>query len=188
MGTYYLDIETTGLNPDTSKIITIQYQKLERNTGVPKGSLIILKEWQLGNGMGGEEEVVRRFIENTPITSGRDFDFVPVGYNLKFEHKFLSAKSKKYGLDPIDIINDRPTIDLHATGVMMNRCEFAGSGLDRLTGKAQSGSKVVEWYRNREYDKIMEYIQDETLEFSKFFVWLCRELPMLHKKFKSTTI
>ena len=42
---YYLDIETTGLDPLQDKIITIQYMELERNTGKPVGPLKILKEW-----------------------------------------------------------------------------------------------------------------------------------------------
>ena len=43
---YYLDIETTGLNPYQHKIITIQYMELERNTAKPIGPLKILKEWE----------------------------------------------------------------------------------------------------------------------------------------------
>jgi len=38
---YYLDIETTGLNPFENKIITIQYMELERNTAKPTGPLKI---------------------------------------------------------------------------------------------------------------------------------------------------
>ena len=101
-----LDIETTGLEPESSKIITIQYQQLDRNSGVPKGPLVILREWELG-----EAEIIKRFIENTPAASGRDFDFVPVGYNLKFEHKFLRHRAERYGLPAIDILG-RPMLDL----------------------------------------------------------------------------
>jgi len=43
---YYLDIETTGLDELHSKIITIQYMELERNTAKPVGPLKILKEWE----------------------------------------------------------------------------------------------------------------------------------------------
>ena len=43
MNCYYLDIETTGLDPLQSKIITIQYMELERNTAKPVGPLNILK-------------------------------------------------------------------------------------------------------------------------------------------------
>jgi len=35
MTNFYLDIETTGLNPRKDKIITIQYQELDRSTGEP---------------------------------------------------------------------------------------------------------------------------------------------------------
>ena len=44
---YYLDIETTGLDPLQDKIITIQYMELERNTAKPISPLKILKEWNL---------------------------------------------------------------------------------------------------------------------------------------------
>ena len=43
---YYLDIETTGLDPLQNKIITIQYMELERNTAKPMRPLKILKEWE----------------------------------------------------------------------------------------------------------------------------------------------
>ena len=43
---YYLDIETTGLDPLRDKIITIQYMELERNTAKSVGPLKILKEWE----------------------------------------------------------------------------------------------------------------------------------------------
>jgi len=44
MGQFYLDIETTGLDPLKDKILTMQYQELDRNTGEAKGELVILKE------------------------------------------------------------------------------------------------------------------------------------------------
>ena len=182
MGTYYLDIETTGLEPGSSKIITIQYQQLDRNSGMPKGPLVILREWELG-----EAEIIKRFIENTPAASGSDFDFVPVGYNLKFEHKFLRHRAERYGLPAIDILG-KPMLDLHMTGVIMNGCEFAGSGLDRMTGKSQSGSSIGTWYGQKDYDRIVRYVEDEAREFSKFFVWLCRELPILHKRFMASIV
>ncbi len=177
MGTFYLDIETSGLKPESSKIITIQYQALERSDGTPKGPLIILKEWELT-----EREMIRRFIDNTEIASSKSFDFVPVGYNLRFEQSFLNYKSKLYNLPIIDI-HDKPMLDLSTTGVLMNNCKFYGSGLDRITGKSQSGSEIASWYANERYDEIIHYIEDETREFLKFFGWLCKEMPVLHKKF-----
>ena len=44
MKMYYLDIETTGSKQDESEILTIQWQKLERNTGNAIGELHILKK------------------------------------------------------------------------------------------------------------------------------------------------
>ncbi|MCE2499079.1 MAG: hypothetical protein J4F28_08900 [Nitrosopumilaceae archaeon] len=180
MGTYYLDIETSGLDERASKIITVQYQALDRNSGAPAGPLVILKEWE-----HGEREVLRRFVENTDVSSGKGFDFVPVGYNLGFEHRFLSRRSEMHGLPTINI-RDRPMMDLHTTGVIMNSCEFRGSGLDRMTGKAQNGSMVSRWYEDGDYGKITEYVEDEAREFLRFFAWLCKELPILHKRFAST--
>ncbi|MHB8546333.1 MAG: ribonuclease H-like domain-containing protein [Nitrosotalea sp.] len=45
MGNFYLDIETTGVDPRNDKIITIQFVELERNTGKQIGEFRILKEW-----------------------------------------------------------------------------------------------------------------------------------------------
>jgi DNA polymerase III epsilon subunit-like protein len=73
VGTYYLDIETTGLDEVEDKIITIQYVELERGTGKPLGELTILKEWELG-----EKEMLRRFIDDSPILNPQPFDFVPI--------------------------------------------------------------------------------------------------------------
>ncbi|HLC37158.1 MAG TPA: hypothetical protein VJJ53_00015, partial [Candidatus Nanoarchaeia archaeon] len=53
---YYLDLETQGLNPETDKIVTLQYQQLN-SEGDPVGNLVILKEWELG-----EEELIKRFL------------------------------------------------------------------------------------------------------------------------------
>ena len=71
MGNYYLDIETTGLDEVENKITTIQYVELERGTGKQLGELTILKEWELG-----EKEMLRKFIEDSPISNKYDFDFI----------------------------------------------------------------------------------------------------------------
>ena len=46
MPLYYFDIETTGIDPNHDKIITIQYQKLDFQSGEPAGEITILKEWE----------------------------------------------------------------------------------------------------------------------------------------------
>ena len=70
---YYLDIETTGLDPLHSKIITIQYMELERNTGKPVGPLKILKEWE-----SDEKTILKRFIED--FVPGNQWAFIPIGF------------------------------------------------------------------------------------------------------------
>ena len=179
MGTYYLDIETNGIDEFENKIITIQYVELERGTGKRLGDLTILKEWELG-----EKEMLRRLIEESPITNTYPFDFIPVGYNLGFEHKFLLAKSSKYDdLFPISI-SSRPTIDLRSIGVLMNKGEFKNSGLDKLTGKPHSGSQILPWYDTKNYEAIENYIRQETDEFVKWYEWLHKEMPQLRNKWE----
>ena len=175
MGNYYLDIETTGLDEVESKITTIQYVELERGTGKQLGELTILKEWELG-----EKGILEKFIADSTISNKYDFGFIPVGYNLGFEHKFLLEKSAKYDLFPISILS-KPCVDLHAIGIMMNKGEFKGSGLDKITGKTHSGSPVVHWYDGKKYDEIIDYIKNETSEFVKWYTWLHKAMPELRK-------
>jgi len=180
VGTYYLDIETNGLDEVKNKIISIQYVALERGTGRRLGELTILKEWELG-----EKEMLRRFIEESPITNDYSFDFIPVGYNLGFEHKFLLEKSAKYDdLFPISILS-RPCVDLRSIGILMNKGEFRGSGLDKLTGKSHSGMPIIHWYDEKKYDEIENYIKNETDEFVKWYVWLHKEMPELRNKWEN---
>jgi DNA polymerase III epsilon subunit-like protein len=179
MTSYYLDIETTGLDEVEHKIITIQYAELERGTGKIIGDLTILKEWELG-----EKEMLRQFIEDSPITNKYSFDFVPVGYNLGFEHKFLLEKSSRYDdLFPISILA-RPCIDLRTIGILMNKGEFKGSGLDKLTGKKHSGSPLIDWYHEKNYDEIENYIKQETQEFVKWYEWLHKAMPELRMEWE----
>jgi len=179
MAGFYLDIETTGLDPKKDKIITIQYQELERNTGEAKGELIILKEWE-----SSERDILHRFLSESGIMDEYDFSFIPIGYNLNFEHNFLKERTVANGLPSVDIL-DIPFIDLRAIGILMNKGEFLGSGLDKLTGKTGSGRQIPVWYSEKEYDKIIEYIKMETMEFVKFNVWLYKKLPGLGEEFRS---
>jgi len=177
MASYYLDIETTGLDEVTDKIITIQYQELERGTGKPIGKLHILKEWELG-----ESEMIEKFCNDSSICSSYNFDFIPVGVNLGFEHKFLHEKSSKYDKFPISLLY-RPCLDLQTMLVQMNKGEFRGSGLDKMTGKKHNGSPIPGWYQEKQYENIENYVIQETKEFGKLHQWLCKRMPKLHDEF-----
>ena len=74
---------------------------------------------------------------------------------------------------------------MHVIGIMMNKGEFKDSGLDKLTGKTQSGGSVVDWYNEKKYDEIINYIKNETIEFVKWYVWLHKEMPEVRKKWET---
>lgn len=176
MANYYLDIETTGLDPKHDRIITIQYQKLERGSARASGPLKILREWD-----SGEARMLREFIEDSRITDSYPFAFVPVGYNLHFEHNFLSEKCRQHGLPRVDILG-RPHLDLRVCGIIMNGGEFKDSGLDKLTRKPHDGSIIPAWYRDGKHEEIIDYVQKEAGEFVRFACWLHKELPdSLHR-------
>ncbi len=176
MPSFYFDIETTGLEPRDCKIITIQFQPLERNTGRPTGPLVILKEWE-----SSEKEILGIFLQNSGIME-HPFAFIPVGYNLGFEHNFLKERLAVHGLPVADILNN-PFIDLRSIGILMKGGEFKGSGLDQITGKPRNGKIIPEWYGQKEYGKIIDYVETEAEEFNKLVVWLYKEMPEFHKKF-----
>ncbi|MEN9625937.1 MAG: hypothetical protein RL557_265 [archaeon] len=178
MGQFYLDIETSGLNPATDKIITIQFQELDRYSGKAVGELIILKEWE-----SSEKDILKEFILKSRILDPYSFSFVAVGYNLCFEHNFLKKRTEINGLPSIDILT-KPFLDLRAIGILMNKGVFKGSALKDITGKKGKGAEVPEWYARHDYKNIIDYIVNETEEFIKLNVWLYQEMPHLAEKFK----
>jgi hypothetical protein len=177
---YYFDIELsyddetrvyTTLSPEYYKIITIQYQPLDEG-GCPLSDLRILKEWE-----SSEEEMVREFAK--VISPKKTWSFVPIGYNVIFDLGFFRARAKKYGMEYSEwlIYHRLPLIDLKHICVGMNGFRFADSGLDRFCGKPMDGSMVPEWYLNREYEKILEYIRRENKAFISFYRRLIDTLP-----------
>ena len=177
MANYYFDIETTGLDPEKCKIITIQFQELDSFSGEGKGDLVILKAWE-----SSERDILEKFIKMSGICESK-WNFIPHGYNLKFEHDFLMKRAEIYGLPKIDILGG-PFIDLHPIGIMMNRGQFRGSGLDNITGKVGDGLDVLEMWTFDAYDKIEEYVRREASEYIRFYVWLKKRMPELLKEFK----
>jgi len=172
----YLDIETTGLDPLQSKIITIQYMELERNTARPVGPLKILKEWE-----SDEKTILKKFISDSGVGDKYPFAFIPVGYNLEFEHKFFWQRCISNGLKPVDILHG-PFLDLKTIAVIMNKGEFKGASLHNITNKPHGGGNIPRLYAEKKYAEIESYIKKETDEFSILCCRLYEELPQLLKK------
>jgi len=173
---YYLDIETTGLDPLHSKIITIQYMELERNTGKPVGLLKILKEWE-----SDEKTILKRFIED--FVPENDWAFVPIGFNLQFEHDFFWQRCISNGLRPVDILKG-PFLDLKTVAVLMNKGEFKGASLHKMTNKPHGGGNIPQLYGEKKYAEIESYIKNEADEFSNFCSRLYVEMPQLLENMK----
>ena len=175
---YYLDVETTGLNPLYHKIITIQYMELERNTARPTGTLKILKEWE-----SDEKTILTEFISNSGVSDDYKFNFIPVGFNLQFEHSFFIGRCLSNNIKPVDILN-RPFLDLKTVAVIMNRGEFKGASLHNMTNKPHGGGNIPQLYDEKKYAEIESYIKREAEEFSNFCSGLYSKLPQLLGMFK----
>ena len=65
----------------------------------------------------------------------------------------------------------------------MNQGQFKGASLDNLTGKSGKGIQVPTYYATKEYDKIIDYIKQETTEFLKFNEMLYEKMPNLLNEF-----
>lgn len=182
MANYYLSIETTGLDPKKDKIITIQYQELDRTSGKPAGELIILKEWE-----SSEKEIIEKFIISTKIKDSYPFTFVPVGYNLNFVSRFLKERTRINKIGELDIL-EKPFIDLRAFGIIMNKGEFKGSGLEKITGKEMDGKQIPAWFEKKEFDKIIKFIVIETNAFIELNKWLYREMPKFLERFQKESM
>jgi len=177
MPAYYFDLEVTSLNPAYGKIITIQYQPIDIETGDPLGELTILKEWE-----SSEKEILRKFI---PIFMGtKPFDFIPVGMNLSFDFNFLRFRTLLNLGEVIDInwLFLGPHLDIKPIIVMMNKGKFKGASLNLFSEKELDPSKIPLWYEYREYDKIIEYIKQEAQAFLKLYKTLAEELPNIRRK------
>lgn len=172
---HYFDIETTGLNPEQDKIITIQIQKLVGRTGEPIGEIDILKEWG-----SSEKEIIEKVMPL--LTCENPFDFIIVGKNLLFDFMFLSKRAEKYGLKGLDLhcVYDRAFIDLKHVLVMINEGNFRG--YDKLLKKGKLANvQVPELYKQERYEEIIKYIKEEAKIFVDIYQKLRKKMPSLIK-------
>lgn len=180
MTEFYLDFETLGVNPEYDKIITIQYQQVDTRTGAPKGSLTILKEWE-----SSEKEILKEFLE--VLNPDNVWDFIPIGYNLRFELYFLQVrlrKTLKLELSNEWLYYNLPRVDIRSILVMMNEGQFKGATLDWFIDRESDNSEIPNWYEGKEYQKIEVYIEDETKRFLHAYQFMKSKLPPLFRAYR----
>lgn len=170
MTEYYFDIETYSLGkdptPDTDKIITIQFQKIDLTTGRPRDDLVILKEWE-----SSEKQIVTETFQRFFRKELSEWAFIPVGYNLNFEWEFLISKFEKYvgkKLSKRYLHYKKPYINVKPLIILLNKGRFRGATLESCTGKSHSGRQIKQWYDTKEFDTIDTYIRDEAAAFLEF--------------------
>lgn len=188
MPMYYLDIETTGVDPKRSKIVTIQYQRVGPR-GKPAGPLHFLKAWE-----SDERGVLETFASSTRFFDLKDpWAFFPTGFNLGFEYRFLTERMRRNKLEPgvpWDFPLQKPSLDLQPVAILMNGGAFKGASLENFSGKPTSGHRVIEALKTRDWATVEAYVIDETDAFFQLLqrlhdlmpeLWRGRLQPMLQQ-------
>ena len=175
MPEYYLDIETTGLDPKKDQIISIQYQRLGMITGRVEGNLNILKVWE-----SSEKDILERFLPM--FMGGGPFSFIAIGLNIPFMYSFIVERARIHGLDapdPLYLMGSKPYLDLKPVLVMMNKGSFKGASLDRFGKLSFTGDMIPKMYYEGEYERIESCIKEEASEFQKLYRHLKDRAPSL---------
>lgn len=169
-------LKTPSPRAENCRIITIQYQLLN-SEGRPKSPLRIFREWE-----SSEEEIIKK--ATALINPQRMWEFIPVGHNIYFDLGMFKDRAAVYGVKYSNhfIYNDLPAIDIKHICVGMNAFQLKDSGLDKFTGKETSGAMVPVWYHDKDYQRIIDYIEKETKEFVEFYAKLKKALPEFRKQ------
>lgn len=175
MPEYYVDLETTGLDPRTDTIVSISYQRLGMVTGREEGGLNVLTSWETS-----EREVLELFL---PILTGSGpFSFIAIGLNVPFIYSFIVERASRNGLDapdPLYLLGAKPFLDLKPVLVMMNRGSFKGASLERFANISVPSESVPRLYREGRYDEILSHIREKASEFLKLYRHIKERLPEL---------
>ena len=165
------DIETTGLDPFTCKILTIQLRK--------EGCNHIWAEWR----DGGEADIIQKFLDfwETIPRSKKRGGYTFVAYNvLHFDIPFIVERSRILGLNNLEFLWD----SLVRYPVYLDLYQLLGDSLMKfarwkglLIGKADewSGKDVPKFYKKKEFSKIIEYVNDELESFERIYEAIRKE-------------
>jgi hypothetical protein len=153
---YYLDLETfgTGKRPDPARdtIICALVCAIDPTTGQPTQEPLFLHSWK-----SSEKALVSRLHDRF---SGKEFDFVPVGFNVLFDLWFLRHKFAQHlRKDPGEALYlERPHVDLKQIMVF---------GLGRFKGVrlGPAGNPVHDWYDYGDYESIERHMRAKLATF-----------------------
>lgn len=149
----FFDIETTGLNPFQSKIITIQ---IRRN-----GKTTIFKEWGLG-----EPGIIESFFDFVERIRRKEEIFV--GYNiLKFDIPFLIQRLR--GFKMLDerkweiLYHELRWVDLYQLLGDAYYTFYRFGDWFKLAGMRTRvpGGDIPDLYARKKFDKILEHVEVE---------------------------
>lgn len=149
----FFDVETTGLDPFQSKIITIQ---IRRN-----GKTTIFKEWELG-----EPEMIESFFDFVKEIRRREEIFI--GYNiLKFDVPFLVQRL--HGLEIFDkqkwkiLCHELRWVDLYQLLGDAYYTFYRFGDWFKLAGMQTRvpGRDIPRLYTRKKFDKIIEHVEVE---------------------------
>lgn len=171
---FYFDMETTGLDFNNAEIATIQFHQLNEYNGKPIGKLQILKSWELG-----EKGMLEQF---KPNLFGGIWDFVFVGKNLSFDFALLNRRLQHHGLYKdedkykvnLEWMHNRVIIDLKPIMVLMNNGKFVGFSKIIPSRSDLTNAQIPGLIEDKQYDRVIRYIEDEATEFIAFYEWLHR--------------
>ena len=169
---HYLDIETTGLDSEKDKVITVQFAKIDFKTGMMAQPINVIAEW-----LSSEKHLLEQAYGF--LMECNEWNFVPCGYNiLHFDLPFLFSRFQTVLKKPVtyEFLN-RPTLDLKSTFILMNGGRFKGSN-KFIKKNGPTGKSVPEWYERKEYDKIEAYISMEADAFGEAFCELRNRLNL----------
>lgn len=183
MPEYYLDLETFSptkpIDFNKDPIISIAYQQIDSKTGNVLTPLTILKSWE-----SSEQEMLKKFYQIFNIQNR--WSFIPIGYKLSdFDYVMLGTHFRKYGMNinATELYN-HPYIDLYPVALLCNGGEFKGCSLERMAGKQGTGASISDWFINKDYKSIEDYIKDEAQSFIKLYSYFVKQMPVMWQGFK----
>ncbi|MFX0072472.1 MAG: hypothetical protein ACFFAO_15415, partial [Candidatus Hermodarchaeota archaeon] len=123
------------------------------------------------------------WLENPP----KIWEFIPAGTNLSYDLFTILRRSKELlRIEiPVQLIMHKiPKIDLKSSLVLANKGNFKGASLDNFSKKSSSGKIAKSYIKNKDWDKLLNYIKQEAEGFLDVYKILVKNIPYILKKIK----